>query len=156
MDFRKFFLTGFYSGLIPKAPGTWGSILGVILAYIILIFLPQSTLFLLSILLTIIAIKEINRYEALTNTHDESSIVIDEIVGIWIAISILPSIEPIWLLLAFLLFRFFDITKPSLIGKLEKRLNGGIAVMADDILAGIIAGLLTGILYVIFVKFISI
>ncbi len=144
---RRCFLTGCYTGLIPKAPGTWGSLFGAVLGYLILQFLPQSTLFLLVILITIIGIKEINIYEAETGTHDESSIVIDEIAGMWLAISILPEASPLWIAAAFALFRYFDITKISYIGKLEK-LHGGYGVMADDLLAGVVAGLATGLLYV--------
>ena len=144
---RRCFLTGCYTGLIPKAPGTWGSLFGAILAYVLLQFLPQSTLFLLVILITIVGIKEINIYEAATGTHDESSIVIDEIAGIWLAISILPDTSPLWIAVAFALFRYFDITKISYIGKLEK-LPGGYGVMADDLLAGLVAGLSTGLVYV--------
>ena len=99
------------------------------------------------ILITIIALKQINLYEAATGTHDDPSIVIDEIAGMWLAISILPNTHPIWIALAFVLFRYFDITKPSYVGRLEK-LPGGIGVMADDLLAGILAGLMTGLLYV--------
>ena len=144
---RRCFLTGCYTGLIPKAPGTWGSLFGAILGYVILQFVPQSTLFLLVILITIVGIKEINIYEATTGTHDESSIVIDEIAGIWLAISILPDTSPLWIVVAFVLFRYFDITKISYIGKLEK-LPGGYGVMADDLLAGLVAGLSTGLVYV--------
>ncbi len=144
---RRCFLTGCYTGLIPKAPGTWGSLFGAILAYVLLQFLPQSTLFLLVILITIVGIKEINIYETATGTHDESSIVIDEIAGIWLAVSILPDISPLWIAVAFALFRYFDITKISYIGKLEK-LPGGYGVMADDLLAGLVAGLSTGLVYV--------
>ncbi len=144
---RRCFLTGCYTGLIPKAPGTWGSLFGAILGYVILQFVPQSTLFLLVILITIVGIKEINIYEAATGTHDESSIVIDEIAGMWLAISILPDTSPLWIAVAFVLFRYFDITKISYIGKLEK-LPGGYGVMADDLLAGVVAGLSTGLVYV--------
>ena len=144
---RRCFLTGCYTGLIPKAPGTWGSLFGAILAYVLLQFLPQSTLFLLVILITIVGIKEINIYETATGRHDESSIVIDEIAGIWLAVSILPDISPLWIAVAFALFRYFDITKISYIGKLEK-LPGGYGVMADDLLAGLVAGLSTGLVYV--------
>ncbi|SMC09258.1 phosphatidylglycerophosphatase A family protein [Nitratiruptor tergarcus] len=146
---QKCFLTGCYTGLLPKAPGTWGTLFGAVLAWIILLFMPQSTLFLLVVLITIIAIKEINKYEEATKTHDDPSIVIDEIAGIWLAISLLPSTTLPWLLLSILFFRFFDIKKPSYIGKLEK-LPGGIGVMADDLLAGVLAGLSTGLVYVVF------
>ncbi len=144
---RRCFLTGCYTGLLPKAPGTWGTIFGAILAYMILLFLPQSTLFLLTILISVIAIREINAYEAQGGIHDDPSIVIDEIAGIWLAISILPNTHPIWIAVAVVLFRFFDIKKPSYIGRLEK-LPGGLGVMADDLLAGVVAGLLTGLIYV--------
>ncbi len=144
---RRCFLTGCYSGLLPKAPGTWGSIVGAILAYLILQILPQSSLFLLALLITIIAIKEINLYEKESNIHDDPKIVIDEIAGVWIAISLLPNTHPIWIATAFLLFRFFDITKPSYIAKLEK-LPGGLGVMADDLLAGVVAGLVSSLIYV--------
>ena len=145
---QKCFLTGCYTGLLPKAPGTWGTIFGALVAFVLLLFLPQSTLFLLVILITIIAIKEINKYEEHTKTHDASIIVIDEIAGIWLAISILPNTNPLWIAVAVLFFRIYDITKPSYIGKLDK-LPGGIGVMADDLLAGVLAGLSTGLMYVV-------
>ncbi|BAF69706.1 phosphatidylglycerophosphatase A family protein [Nitratiruptor sp. SB155-2] len=144
---RRFFLTGCYTGTLPKAPGTWGTLFGALLGGLFLHFLPQSSLFLLVILVTIVAIKEINLYEQETNTHDDPSIVIDEIAGIWLSYSILPSTHLIWLAVAFVLFRFFDITKPSYIKKLD-RMPGGLGVMADDLLAGLLAGLLTGLIYV--------
>ena len=144
---QECFLTGCFVGRLPKAPGTWGSLLGALSGWAIVLFLPQSTLFLLTILITIIAIKQINLYEEVTGTHDDPSIVIDEIAGMWLAISILPNTHPIWIALAFLFFRYFDITKPSYVGRLEK-LPGGIGVMADDLLAGILAGLMTGLVYV--------
>ena len=144
---RKCFLTGCYSGLLPKTPGTWGSLLGAITGYLITLILPQSTLFLLAVLITVIAIKEINSFEKAGGPHDDPSIVIDEIAGMWIAISLLPSTHPVWVAVAFLLFRYFDITKPSYIGRLDK-LEGGLGVMADDLLAGVVAALCTGLLYV--------
>jgi len=151
---QKCFLTGCYIGLLPKAPGTWGSVFGAILAYIILLFLPQSTLFLLALLITVIAVKEIDKYEKINKIHDDKKIVIDEIAGIWITYSLLPDISLIWLVVALILFRFFDITKISYIGKVETKLKGGLAVMADDILAAIVAALLAGLIYVVSNKFI--
>ncbi len=128
-------------------PGTWGTLFGAISAALLLHFLPQSTLFLLVILITIIGIKEINIYEAQTGTHDNPQIVIDEIAGIWLAYSILPDTAPIWLVLTFILFRILDITKPSYIKKIDA-MPGGIGVMGDDLLAGVLSGLLAGIIYV--------
>ena len=148
---RKFFLYGLNSGLLPKAPGKWGSVVGGILGYIILLFLPQSTLFLLSILVTIIAIKDINIYEKDTNIHDDKRIVIDEIVGMWFSLSLAGG-SMLSLIFSFIYFRIFDITKPSIIGRIDKKAKGGLGVMGDDIVAGIAAGLMTSLTIMIINK----
>ncbi len=137
---RKLFLTFFYTGLFPKAPGTVGTIAGALAAFLILKFLPVSTLFLLTILISIIAIKEIDKYEKENNTHDESFIVIDEVAGIWLAFS-LSSATITQMVLSIIYFRIFDIWKPSIIGRVDREVKGGIGVMGDDLLAGIFAGI---------------
>jgi len=139
---RRLFLTFFYSGLIPKAPGTFGSIAGVLVALPIIKFAPISTLILLTILITIIAIKEIDKEESESGIHDSSYIVIDEVVGVWIAL-IIGTQSNLAILLSFIFFRAFDIFKPSIIGRIDKNVKGGLGVMGDDILAGIFAGLST-------------
>lgn len=139
---RRFFLTFFYSGLFPWAPGTAGSLLAAIVGAIILHYFPINTLFLLTILLTIMGIKEINIYEKETNTHDDKSIVIDEVVGLWLAF-IIASATDNWILisLCFVYFRIFDIWKPSFIGRIDRDVKGGLGVMGDDLLAGLLAGI---------------
>lgn len=139
------FLTLFYSGKSPKAPGTAGSILATLLALPILSF-SNNTLFLLSILIGGIAIKEIDKFESLGGEHDDKSIVIDELVGMWIALSIVPF-TLLNTLLCFVFFRIFDIAKPSLIGVIDKKAKGGLGVVGDDALAGVCAGLCTGGIY---------
>lgn len=146
---RICFLTLFYSGKSPKAPGTAGSLLATLMALPILWF-SNNTLFLLSILIGAIAIKEIDRYESLGGEHDDKSIVIDELVGVWIALSIVPFSIPNTIL-CFIFFRLFDIFKPSLIGVIDKKVKGGLGVVGDDALAGICAGLCTGGVYKLFV-----
>jgi phosphatidylglycerophosphatase A len=150
-DFRLFFLTVGFSGLSPKASGTVGTIASLPLGIAILMFFPPLTLFLLTILITILAVKSINQYEKETGTHDSKIIVIDELAGLWLAFSLsIPgqikefSDEVILaIILNFVLFRLFDIWKPSVIGKIDKNVSGGLGVMGDDILAGLIAGILT-------------
>ncbi|MFW3328925.1 phosphatidylglycerophosphatase A, partial [Aliarcobacter butzleri] len=112
MNLRKFFLTVGFSGLSPKAPGTVGSFVSLILGLFLLEFLHSSTLFLLSILITVVAIKQIDIYEKEVGLHDSSEIVIDELAGMWIALSIcgingdnILFMAP----LAFVFFRLFDI-----------------------------------------------
>ena len=148
---RNFFLYGLNSGLLPKAPGTWGSIVGGITGYIILMFLPQSTLFLVSILITLIAVKEINIYEKETGIHDDKRIVIDEIAGMWIAMSLAGG-SIVATIFSFIYFRIFDIKKPSIIGKIDEKIDGGWGVMGDDIVAGIVAGILSAATYALYLK----
>ena len=150
-DSRLFFLTVGFSGLSPKASGTVGTIASLPLGIAILMFFPPMTLFLLTVLITILAVKSINQYEKETGTHDSKIIVIDELAGLWLAFSLsIPeqikefSDEVILaIILNFVLFRLFDIWKPSIIGKIDKNVPGGLGVMGDDILAGLVAGILT-------------
>ena len=148
---RNLFLYGLNSGLLPKAPGTWGSIVGGIFGYIILLFLPQSTLFLLSILITLIAVKEINIYEKQTGIHDDKRIVIDEIAGMWIAMSLAGG-SIIATIFSFIYFRIFDIKKPSIIGRIDRNIQGGWGVMGDDLVAGIVAGIMSAGTYALYLK----
>ena len=148
---REFFLYGLNSGLLPKAPGTWGSIVGGIIGYIILMFLPQSTLFLLAIFISIIAVKEINKYEKEMGIHDDKRIVIDEIAGMWIAMSLAGG-SIVATIFSFIYFRILDIKKPSIIGKIDKNVKGGWGVMGDDLVAGIFAGILAAGSYGVYLK----
>ncbi len=157
MNVRKAFLTVAYSGLFPKAPGTFGTFTSLLLAILLLQYIPDSTLFLLSILITLIAVKQINIYEEEVKQHDSKEIVVDELVGIWITLSICRINEENMLImsvLAFIFFRLFDIWKPSLIGKIDRDVKGGWGVMGDDILAGVFAGICTAGTYQVIQSFI--
>jgi len=134
------FLTFLYSGHSPKAPGTAGSLVAVILGALIVRYVSMETLVLLTILFTIIGIKQINTYEANSGIHDDGRIVIDEVIGVWIAL-ILSSGTLFQVVLSFAFFRLFDIWKPSLIGKIDRDVKGGWGVMGDDMLAGVLAGI---------------
>ena len=154
---RKFFLTLFYSGLSPKAPGTVGSFVALILGMLLIQYIHESTLFLLAFLISAIAIKEIDKYEKEVGQHDSKEIVIDELAGMWIALSICGINQDnfyIMGVLAFIFFRVFDIWKPSIIGKIDKNVKGGWGVMGDDIVAGIAAGIATTAVYTLLEKFI--
>ena len=137
---EKLFLAGLGSGLLPYAPGTWGSIVGLLLGVAILSYFPTETLFLLTILITLFGIREINNYEEESNIHDDKRIVIDEIAGIWIALCF-SGISPLAAGLSFIFFRIYDIKKPSIIGRIDRDAPGGIGVMGDDLIAGVAAGL---------------
>lgn len=154
---RKLFLTVFYTGLSPKAPGTVGSLLALILGLALLTFMSVSNLFMLSVLITVIAVKQIDAYEKEVGEHDSKEIVIDELVGMWIALSVCNITMDNMLYmapLAFLYFRLFDIWKPSIIGKIDEKIEGGWGVMGDDIIAGIAAGVATAGTYELLLKFV--
>ncbi|UOS16449.1 phosphatidylglycerophosphatase A [Helicobacter pylori] len=136
---RACFLTLFFSGYSKKAPGTIGSLVALLLGLPILIF-SANTLFLAAILIGLIAIAQIDKEEEESKIHDSSYIVIDELVGMWLAMAI-SGLSLVGVILSFIFFRIYDITKPSLIGKIDKEVKGGLGVVADDALAGVLAGL---------------
>ncbi|GAA6821305.1 phosphatidylglycerophosphatase A [Helicobacter pylori] len=136
---RACFLTLFFSGYSKKAPGTIGSLVALLLGLPILIF-SANTLFLAAILIGLIAIAQIDKEEEESKIHDSSYIVIDELVGMWLAMAI-SGLSLAGVILSFIFFRIYDITKPSLIGKIDKEVKGGLGVVADDALAGVLAGL---------------
>ena len=155
-----FFITLAYSGLSPKAPGTVGTLVSLPLGMLILIYFDAYTLFLATVLISIIAIKQINKYEEASGIHDDKRIVIDELAGMWFALSVAPAISVsmsevsnfengflIQSLMSFVLFRYFDIAKPSIIGRLDREAKGGIGVMGDDIVAGFVAGILSATIW---------
>lgn len=163
-----FFITLGYSGLSPKAPGTVGSLVALLLGIAVLLFFDVQTLFLAAILLSVVGIREINKYEAQSGIHDDKRIVIDELVGMWFALSVAPAMSVnmgeladfqngffIQSLLSFALFRYFDIKKPSIIGRLDREAKGGVGVMADDIVAGFAAGIVSALLWQAYVQLYS-
>ncbi|WQS08578.1 phosphatidylglycerophosphatase A [Helicobacter pylori] len=136
---RACFLTLFFSGYSKKAPGTIGSLVALLLGLPILIF-SANTLFLAAVFIGLIAIAQIDKEEEESKIHDSSYIVIDELVGMWLAMAI-SGLSLAGVVLSFIFFRIYDITKPSLIGKIDKEVKGGLGVVADDALAGVLAGL---------------
>ncbi|GAA8088250.1 phosphatidylglycerophosphatase A [Helicobacter pylori] len=138
-NLRACFLTLFFSGYSKKAPGTIGSLVALLLGLPVLAF-SANTLFLGAIFVGLIAIAQIDKEEEESKVHDSSYIVIDELVGMWLAMAI-SGLSLAGVVLSFIFFRIYDITKPSLIGKIDKEVKGGLGVVADDALAGVLAGL---------------
>ncbi|AHN39051.1 phosphatidylglycerophosphatase A [Helicobacter pylori] len=136
---RACFLTLFFSGYSKKAPGTIGSLVALLLGLPVLIF-SANTLFLGAVFIGLIAIAQIDKEEEESKIHDSSYIVIDELVGMWLSMAI-SGLSLAGVVLSFIFFRIYDITKPSLIGKIDKEVKGGLGVVADDALAGVLAGL---------------
>jgi phosphatidylglycerophosphatase A len=132
-----FLATGFGSGLAPFAPGTAGTLVGVVIC-LLCITLPWPMRLLIVIALSVLSIYVSEQAEKIYNKKDDQRIVIDEIVGL--QITMLPvAITVLHLCVGFVLFRIFDILKPFPINNLQ-RLPGGWGVVIDDVGAGIYAG----------------
>ncbi len=135
-----FLAFGFGSGLSPKAPGTAGTLVALIL-WPMLASLP------LELYLLIVAVASVGGFYLCGKTasdlgvHDHSGIVWDEIAGFWLAMTAMP-VSWVWMLAGFLLFRLFDIWKPWPIGWLDKHVDGGYGIMLDDLVAGLFTWLI--------------
>jgi phosphatidylglycerophosphatase A len=159
-------------GYLPLAPGTWGSLVGVAL-YVVIRGVAMKIFFavgaqrhfnLLHVYYDVIVIELVvvlgvalagiwagSRTERLSATKDPGKVVIDEVVGQFIAMIPVPFVlESAWwsVILAFLLFRFFDIVKPYPARRLES-LESGLGIMADDVVAGVYAGIVVAVAVVI-------
>ena len=135
--------TWFGCGLIKPAPGTWGTLGGVPAAFLVYHLSDMSTYVLIGFIVILGGTWVCDQYQRQTGKHDADEVVIDEVAGIWIAL--LPALpDPVFMALAFILFRGLDILKPGPIGWCDKHLKNGWGVMADDLLAGAIAAAVIG------------
>lgn len=144
------------AGLAPKAPGTAGSFFATLLAPFIFLPLSLPWRFVLLLSLFILGGFAASRAETLLNRQDPGCVVIDELVGQWTAMLCLGSLSSastwwdiVFLLVPFLLFRFFDILKPWPVHASESWLPSGWGIMIDDVLAGIWALLCLSIIMII-------
>lgn len=132
-----FLALGFGSGLIPVMPGTFGSLAAMPLL-IPFLFMPDYALLVVAVIASIVGIYLCGKTAEDMQVHDHGSIVWDEVAGILLTFVWVPM--TLWTLVAgFLLFRFFDIVKPWPIGPVDKYVSGGLGIMLDDIIAGLMA-----------------
>jgi len=135
--------TWFGSGLLPKAPGTWGS-LAALPPAAFLVWLGGPWLLAAATVAIAGAGWAVSAaYVRASGREDPKEVVIDEVAGQWMPLVVLPF-EPLAWLAAFLAFRLFDVGKPWPVGWADRRLKGGFGIMADDLLAGAYAALLVG------------
>lgn len=149
-DPAYFVAAGFGSGLLPKAPGTWGALVGMVIYVLALrpLSLPVygavvASAFFLGVIVS-------GRVTRQLGVEDHQGIVWDEVVGVWVTMAFVPGLlagdlavpgsEWLWIVAGFVLFRVFDIVKPWPIRSLEQGVRGGWGVMLDDVLAGVYAG----------------
>ncbi|MDG1693463.1 MAG: phosphatidylglycerophosphatase A [Porticoccaceae bacterium] len=125
---------GFGSGLLPKAPGTMGSLAAIPL-WLLLIQLPVVFYWLAILIAAVVGVYICGSAASKLGVHDHAGIVWDEFVGLWIAMAFLPPTFGS-IICGFVLFRLFDIVKPWPISWLDKNIHGGLGIMIDDIVAG--------------------
>lgn len=132
-------------GLLPGAPGTWGSALAVALFW----FAPSLTVIQHAVLLAggfVLGVYLCGLSARRLGVHDHSGIVFDEILSMWAVLAVLPE-EPLWAALGFLAFRLFDVWKPWPIREADHRIPGGLGIMLDDVLAAAFAAVIVSSLW---------
>ncbi len=153
------FATLFGVGLLPIAPGTWGSLFGLILFFYTNIYLSINAQFFYLLLLVIILSAIMACYFATKmlgdNEKDQKAIVIDELAGVWIAFIPVSGIVMMqefltYSVLAFLLFRIFDIWKPYPIGLIDEKIKNYLGVVLDDLVAGLYAAITIWLILILF------
>jgi phosphatidylglycerophosphatase A len=139
-----FLAFGFGSGLMPFAPGTWGTLAAIPL-YLLLAGISWPVYLTLTIAAFILGVAICDKVSSDLGVHDYSGIVWDEIVGYLLTMFLAP-VTIGWMIVGFLLFRFFDILKPQPIRFVDNHVQGGLGIMLDDVLAAIPAWLILQLL----------
>lgn len=132
-----FLAFGFGSGLAPVAPGTFGTLMAVPL-YLLLAELPLIPYLIVVLIVCITGVWICDKSSKLLGVHDHGGIVWDEFAGFFITMIAAPE-GWLWIVIGFALFRLFDIWKPWPISILDEKVDGGLGIMIDDIVAGIYA-----------------
>ncbi len=136
-DIRYFLAFGFGAGLMPYAPGTFGTLVAIPI-YLLLQFCTWQYYLAFVFVAFWVGVQLCHEITIELNQPDYPGIVWDECVGYWITMFLVPF-DLKWIILGFLLFRFFDILKPPPIRQLDERLQNGFGVMIDDVIAGVMA-----------------
>lgn len=159
IDYIALALSTWGVGYFPLAPGTWGSIVGVVIFWLLATAVRGPIDFVLAVqavaivIITFLGIWAASRVEVLMGRKDPGRVVVDEVAGQMI--SLLPLVwfsrfhSITWIIVSFILFRFFDIVKPYPARKCEA-LHGGLGIMADDLVAGVYGAIVTAALVMIF------
>ena len=153
------FATLFGVGLLPFAPGTWGSLFGLIFFFYTNIYLSINAqlfyILLLAIILFAILVCYFATKDLVDEEKDQKSIVIDELAGVWIAF--IPGSGIVMMqdfltysILAFLVFRVFDIWKPYPISYVDKKIKNYMGIVLDDLVAGLYAALIVWLILILF------
>lgn len=140
-----FLAFGFGSGAAPWAPGTFGTLMGVVIYLLLWQWLPLPYYAMLLVLAFIAGVAICHITARDLKVHDHGGIVWDEMLGYWLTLFAAPK-GWLWIIIGFALFRLFDIWKPFPINYLDRRVHGGLGIMLDDVVAAIYAGIVLQIL----------
>jgi phosphatidylglycerophosphatase A len=132
-----FIAAGFGSGLMPFAPGTWGTLVALPIYWVLRVCTwPIYLAVVLGLFVFGVALTEWVSRDM--GEHDYGGIVWDEIVGYLLTMALVP-VSITWMIVGFVLFRLFDIWKPFPIRTIDKTIKGGLGIMLDDVLAAVFA-----------------
>ena len=134
-DPSYFIAFGFGSGLMPFAPGTWGT-LSAIPVYLLIAKAPWALYLAVTVAAFGLGVVVCDKVSRELGVHDYAGIVWDEVVGYLLTLFLVP-LTVHWMIIGFLLFRLFDIGKPGPIRRVDKHVTGGLGIMLDDVLAAI-------------------
>ena len=132
-------------GFLPKAPGTFGTLGGVLIYSLCSLLAPNWLLYVVTLLFIGLSVLIAHKAGKIFNETDDGRIVIDEVAGYLVAALFVPQFSPLMALLLFAAFRLFDITKPWPASFFDKKVKNGFGVTMDDVAAGIYAGALVAL-----------
>lgn len=136
----RFLASGFFSGHIPFAPGTMGTLAAIPL-YLLMVGSLQGWLYAGAVItLTLVAIWISGLAETIYSRKDPPQVVIDEIAGFMLTMTAIPP-DAMYIIMGFILFRMFDILKPQPAAWINRRMRGGNGIVLDDIVAGLYANI---------------
>ena len=127
--------TWFGAGLVKIAPGTWGSLAALPFAWVISYYTGYLGLIIGSLLAYLVGIWASGVYSQAIGREDPGQVVIDEVAGQWLALAFVP-LDPVFYLISFAIFRFFDIVKVFPANWIDRNVEGGLGIMSDDMIAG--------------------
>jgi phosphatidylglycerophosphatase A len=160
-----FFLTLGLSKLSPKISQIIATLIALALGILILVYFDENTLFLATLLIAIVTLRAVNKYEENGGLHHDEHINLDKFAGIGFALSVAPAIGVdvneitlfsngflIQALLSFAFFIYFEKEKHSIIGRISRDGKGGIAIVGDDVLSGFLAGVVSSLVWQVLLK----
>lgn len=145
-----FIAFGFGSGVLPKAPGTWGTLMAIPI-YMLMMYFPLWLYILVTSVIIVLSVIICEISEKDLNIHDHPGMALDEIAGYLLTMVLAPP-GILWIILGFIFFRIFDIWKPWPIADIDRKIKGGLGTVLDDLIAAVYAGLALELIVLIFLS----